>query len=819
MQLKDYQIKTLETVKGYLKAVDKERQEGNIKHASLDAWEKWGKGEYIERKNGLGQDTPNFCLKIPTGGGKTFLAVKTIDLINSSLVKKQTGLVLWIVPTTQIYNQTIKSLKDRNHPYRQYLDLTSGGKTIILEKTDRFSPSDLQENLIIMMLMLPSANRKTKDVLRMFKDNGGFQSFFPSEDNFEEHANLLEKFPNLDTYEQTFGLWGKQIKSSLGNTLKILSPIVILDEGQKAYSHQAQETIYDFNPSIIIELSATPPAQSNILVNIFGIELKREEMIKLDLHVINKSSIDWKDTLRSSVNHRQMLEKTAKEYQQNTNIYIRPICLIQAERTGKDQRGSGFIHSEDVKEYLVKNLNIDLAQIAIKTSQKDELKEIDDIDGLMSPNCPIRYIITKQALQEGWDCPFAYDLTILTNPKSKTALTQLVGRILRQPYAKKTKVAKLDESYVFCYQQNANSLLKQIIKGFSNEGLADLAHQISINDTEAELTEQEKIIEIRPQFKNTAKNLILPVFTIKKNNKWNKLSYEADLLSKIKWTQADLSSLFSLTLSKEETKDIEILTTLTQNSLDPLNIKTIEQNKNGTYQLDPVFLTQQITDIVSNPWIAFDIGQKILKHYLGKYDKKLILNNFIFIIEETRNLLLKEQQRLAKLIFQNLLNKDHVRFFVFNNLGFKLPQKRKINSNSACLPVQKSLFDYVSEDSLNKTEQAVAWYLEEQSNLFFWFRNIARQDYYIQGWQKQKVYPDFIFTKDNKDKDVYVVETKGLHLKNEDTKYKQELFNLCNKLSIKKNMTELGMDFAGYKINYQVMFEKEWKNKLNQVFQ
>lgn len=819
MQLKDYQIKTLETVKGYLKAIDKERTEGNLKHACLDAWEKWGRGEYIERKNGLGLDTPNFCLKIPTGGGKTLLAVKTIDLINSNLVKKQTGLVLWIVPTTQIYNQTIKSLKDRNHPYRQYLDLASGGKTIILEKTDRFSPSDLKENLIIMMLMLPSANRKTKDVLRMFKDNGGFGVFFPSEDNFEEHANLLEKFSNLDTYEQTFGLWGRQIKSSLGNTLKMLSPIVILDEGQKAYSRQAQETIYDFNPAIIVELSATPPDQSNILVNIPGVELKREEMIKLDLHVINKSSIDWKDTLRSSVNHRQILEDKAKEYYQNTNIYIRPICLIQAERTGKDQRSSGLIHSEDIKEYLVKNLNIDPTQIAIKTSQKDELKEIDDTDGLMSPNCPIRYIITKQALQEGWDCPFAYVLTILTNPQSKTALTQLVGRILRQPYAKKTKIAELDESYVFCFQQNANSLLKQIVKGFGNEGLADLAHQISINDTETELTEQEKIMEIRPQFKNSAQNLILPVFAIKKDDKWNKLSYEADLLSKINWTQADLSPLFSLTLSKEETKDVEILTTLTQSSPDPLETKTIEQNKNGTYQLDPVFLTQQITDIVSNPWIAFEIGQKILKHYMCKYDKKLILNNFIFIIEETRNLLLQEQQRLAKSIFQNLLDKDQIRFFVFKNLGYKFPKKRKINSTSPFLPMQKSLFDYVPEDSLNKTEQAVAWYLEEQSNLFFWFRNLARQDYYLQGWQKQKVYPDFIFTKDNKDKDVYVVETKGLHLKNEDTNYKQELFSLCNKLSMKKDMTELEIDLKGFKINYQVLFEKEWKNKLNQVFQ
>ncbi|MBU1088432.1 DEAD/DEAH box helicase family protein [Patescibacteria group bacterium] len=818
MILKDYQIKTLETIKGYLRAIDKEQQEKNIKHASLDAWQNWGRGEYVERKNGLNQDVTNFCLKIPTGGGKTLLATKTIDLINTSLVKKQTGLVLWIVPTTQIYNQTIRSLKDRDHPYRQFLDISSGGKIIILEKTDRFTPSDIKENLVIMMLMLPSANRKTKDVLKLFKDNGGFQSFFPEEDNTQAQSSLLEKYPNLDTFGSKNGFWGRSIKTSLGNTLKILSPIVILDEGQKAYSRQAQETIYDFNPSIIVELSATPPKQSNILVNVFGIDLKREEMIKLDLHVINKSSLDWKDTLRSSVNHRQALENKAKEYQQNTNIYIRPICLIQVERTGKDQRGSGFIHSEDAKEYLIKNLNIQPDQIAIKTSQKDELKEIDDIGGLMSPDCPVKYIITKQALQEGWDCPFAYVLTILTNPRSKTALTQLVGRILRQPYAKKTKVNELDESYVFCFQQNANSLLKQIIRGFGNEGLADLAHQISINDSDVNIINQEKIIKIRPKFKTVAQNLILPVFAIRKNSTWSRLNYEADLLSKINWKSANINSLYSLNLSKEEKKDTEMLATITQNSIDSLQTKTIEQNKNGTYQLDSVFLTKQITDIVSNPWLAFDISHKILKYFTNKYPKKMIINNFIFIIEEARNLLFKEQQRLAKSIFQDLLNKDNIRFFVLKNLGFKFPKKRKINTATPSLIMQKSLFDYVPEESLNQEEKAVAWYLEEQSNLFFWFRNMAKQNYYLQGWQKQKVYPDFIFTKDNKDKDVYVVETKGLHLKNEDTKYKQELFNLCNQQATKKNMTELGLELKDFKINYQVLFEKEWKNKLNQVF-
>ena len=108
------------------------------------------------------------------------------------------------------------------------------------------------------------------------------------------------------------------------------------------------------------------------------------------------------------------------------------------ERTGKQQRKPGYVHTDDVREYLLQHPGIAPEHIAVKTSSTDELKEVDDVGGLMSRDCPIRFIITKQALQEGWDCPFAYILAILSNPSSQTGLTQLVGRILRQPYACKT---------------------------------------------------------------------------------------------------------------------------------------------------------------------------------------------------------------------------------------------------------------------------------------------------------------------------------------------------------------------------------------------
>ena len=163
-------------------------------------------------------------------------------------------------------------------------------------------------------------------------------------------------------------------------------------------------------------------------------------------------------------------------------MHIRPICLIQVERTGRDQRLPGVVHAEDAREYLMEHPDIGAEQIAVKTSTRDDLKEVDDAGGLLARDCQIRFIITKQALQEGWDCAFAYVLAILTRPSSTSALTQLVGRILRQPYARKTGDRWLDESYVFCFQRQSVELLREVRRGFSREGLGDPLYDLPLGE-------------------------------------------------------------------------------------------------------------------------------------------------------------------------------------------------------------------------------------------------------------------------------------------------------------------------------------------------
>lgn len=831
MELKGYQIETLKQVKRYLEALAESKAK-NDKAMKIDteyafdfplkAWEKVVGTAYHSKKNGLGEHLPNFYLKIPTGGGKTILACHAVDLINRTYRRRQTGIVLWIVPTTQIYRQTIVSLRNREHPYRQVLDIASGGRTVILEKMDKFTPLDVTENLVIMMLMLPSASRKNKETLKVFKDSGNFTEFFPSEDQIKDHEALLRLFPNLDCFGDANSFYGKTAKTSLGNALKTLKPVIIIDEGHKAYSENAQNTIRGFNPSIILELSATPPRSGNILVNISGQELNGEEMIKLDLHITNKASLEWEDTMRAALDKRLFLERKAREYEANTGDHIRPICLIQVERTGEEQKGRKYIHAEDVKEYLIKQCGVSVEEIAIKSSEKDDIEGID----LFSKDCRIRYIITKYALQEGWDCAFAYILTILTNPSSEVSITQLVGRILRQPKARKTKVKELDESYVFCFRPRAKDILENIRKGFEAEGLGDLAARITMDEGDGASVDatKERVIGYREKFKKYEGRIYLPKFVIQEAQGWRDVNYEMDILSRIDWNSVNLKPLADLSLSEKRADELEVIVGLSDDKHELLKEKAVA-HKEGGLELDYTFVSRQMLDIVPNPWVAYDIGKRIIKTLISKYDEKIAANNLAFIIEELRKRIEKERDRLAEGIFRELVEKKVLCFFlIVEKSGCKLPSRMKVKGSTIPLSsfIQSSLFEFVPGEGFNDTERSIALYLDGQEKLLWWYRNLSRQDYYVQGWKKYRIYPDFIFAdNDEKRKDyskIFVVETKGTHLKNDDTTYKKNVFHFCNELGARKDWKELNMEFADRRFEFQVVFGDEWQARINDFF-
>ena len=353
-QLK-YQARVLNTLERYIDALS---SSASSRHFTQEAWQLLKREGQLPRSradipfspraDGCGRPVPNVVFKVPTGGGKTWLAVCALSRILGRYFLTNTGLVLWIVPNEAIYTQTLRHLRDRQHPYRQALERSAAGRVQIMEKGDRLDARDVHSKLCVMILMLQSANRETKDSLKIFQDRGDVHGFFPPEGEQLAHRLALEGTPNLSVYEGPFPM----VKDSLGNALRILRPVVVLDEGHRAVSPLAFRTLYGFNPSFVLELSATPQdvlerggkspreaRHANLLVEVTGQELDREGMIKMPLNLDARQGSDWRATLGLALTRLQDLQRDASAFQQErSGRYIRPIMLVQVERTGADQR-------------------------------------------------------------------------------------------------------------------------------------------------------------------------------------------------------------------------------------------------------------------------------------------------------------------------------------------------------------------------------------------------------------------------------------------------------------------------------------------------
>jgi len=778
-----------------------------------------GDALYAPRRNGLGELLPVVCLKIPTGGGKTLMAINALDDINSLYRGEQTGLILWIVPTTQIYNQTYRALRDRAHPYRQRLDLASAGRTLILEKDQLFSPEDVSSHLVVLMLMLPSANRQIKETLKIFQDRGGFEAFFPPEDRPQQHQALRERVSNLDAFETGDGLFPEQVKTSLGNVLRLLKPVIILDEGHKTYGELAQATLRGFNPSFILELSATPTRESNVLVSISGQSVLREGMIKLPINVHSRASADWRDALLGAHLKRAELEVVARDYQNQAGVHIRPICLIQVERTGEKQRLPGLVHAEDVREYLIAKCNILPEEIAVKSSEKDDIENID----LLDPDCPIKYIITKQALQEGWDCPFAYVLATLLNTTAPTSMTQLVGRVLRQPYATKTNIPALDESYVYFSRQRTGELIKRVYAALRDEGLDDVQDGVAVHQETSPGQSMMTELAIRPQFAEYAGKVYLPCFVVPDApGQFREVGYEMDILSRVDFEKIDLGLFDTLELNPTATGDTATKITL-EGATDAVHVTEAVE-----LPLDLVFVTQQLLDVVPNPWVAYPIAKNIIERLRRRFSDAAIRRDLGFVISELKKVMVAGRDEQARQIFMQLLKDKQLNFWLITGCaGNAIPDRirarsgPKLRHSDTDEQPALSLFDYAAEE-FNSPEAAVALYLDRQQWILGWFRNLVKTGYSLQGWQPGRVYPDFIALQGEPTEaglprlsTVRVLETKGIHLKNEDTDYKKELFQFCNDYSQPKPWDEIAGQFADHEVRFHVVFEDEWERVLN----
>lgn len=447
MELKKYQESVLKDLDTYIENI---LDTGNAAKAYDKIWR--DKGVRVGGADGLQlykdvlNGVPSVCFKVPTGGGKTILGCASLKHIFDAMGENKKKVVVWLVPWDTILNQTYNNLKDSTHFYRERINRDFSSKVEIYNKQQvlsgtNFSPSSVGDQLSIIIMSFDSLRSNNKENRKVYEENS---SLMPFVDTFENKDELIKGVDN----------------SSLMQVLNQMKPVVIIDESHNAQSELSKEMIKNLNPSFVLELTATPKSDSNIISIVTANQLKEENMVKLPVIAYNRPSVDR--VIMEALDLRNALEKAAiKERTENNAPYIRPIILFQAQPKNDDDS----VTFEKLKENLIE-IGIPKEEIAIKTANKNELSGIN----LMSPECKIKFIITINALKEGWDCPFAYVLASLANRSSRIDVEQILGRILRQPYQKKYANKILNMSYVLTSSSDFSSTLDNILIGLNSAG-------------------------------------------------------------------------------------------------------------------------------------------------------------------------------------------------------------------------------------------------------------------------------------------------------------------------------------------------------------
>jgi type III restriction enzyme len=249
--------------------------------------------------------------------------------------------------------------------------------------------------------------------------------------------------------------------------LRLHRPLVIVDEAHNARTALSFDTLQRFDPSMILELTATPQLNkdmakdrypSNVLFHVSAAELKAEEMIKLPIRL--NTDADWRKVIGQALDCQRALEEAAQAERADTGEYIRPIILFQAQ--SKSRTDPHRLTPEAVVQFLTDDKRIPRAQIAIHATGHAELDAIPDI---AAPDCPVRYVVTVQKLREGWDCPFAYVLCSVAELSSPTAVEQILGRVLRMPKARRKTRDVLNRAYAFVASNNFQAVAERLKDG------------------------------------------------------------------------------------------------------------------------------------------------------------------------------------------------------------------------------------------------------------------------------------------------------------------------------------------------------------------
>lgn len=416
-----------------------------------------GRGELRYLPPPLLAGTPSVCIQVPTGGGKTLMAAHAAGRLRHALRPDGCSVFLWLAPSGAIVDQTLSALKRHGHPYRSALSTGLGAMEVMsVDEALQAGPNAFSGGALVIVGTIQSFRQDKTEGRKVYEDNGALLGHFTG----RSLPDGLE-----------LGKSGAPLRS-LANLLRIHRPFLIVDEAHNACTELSFKVWERLAPLFLLEFTATPERtgvyRSNVLHRVTPGELKAEHMIKMPLRVFQREPGRQNQLLIDALAMRRTLEDTAKLEESLTGEYLRPVLLLQL---------GSIAECEPMREKLMAESDLPRSQIVIHTGETKG--ELPDRDTFLSRDCPVRVVITVNALREGWDCPFVYVLCSYQPNRSATAMEQIVGRVLRLPSVTPKRHDDLNCGYVFTCASTLGEALTELrgvlqAEGFRKEEAEEL---------------------------------------------------------------------------------------------------------------------------------------------------------------------------------------------------------------------------------------------------------------------------------------------------------------------------------------------------------
>lgn len=477
-----------------------------------------------------------------------------------------------------------------------------------------------------------------------------------------------------------------------GNTRNIgVKMALIIDESHNTAGSETSREIIDLiNPAFVVELTATPdfanpnPKGDYDYHNIRPGDVIDEGVIKKNIRLNDTSKLSNDVGVLSNLISQAIAkrEELKQAYFDEGIKNINPLCLIQLP-----DGAEGDLLKDGVIEILNKRgINYSNGNLAIWLAEKENKLNLKDIE---DNNSKVDYLLFKQAIATGWDCPRASILVKLRDVKSEIFDLQTIGRILRMPELKHYRNPMLNDSYVFT---NAEYTLNT--GGYPN------------------------VLPLRQVLKSEFKKDVIG------------LAFVSEVISrqKIDISEKDLITMFhSIINEKKELLTSEELEgiTITSSNVGVTNFykksnTNIDHNKEEEVYIyyskkDIDRLYRLLVNSIKNDVLSFKlIDNLVLTYFQSIHGKDTELSILKRIILANKEILLEVFSRL-----KTEINKR--RFYSIETEIFKFEEDRHSNERNM-ISYKKCAYEKHFVSKYN-TETLFEKYLEENNKVLYWVKN------------------------------------------------------------------------------------------------